>query len=194
MQDIVISHISKSFGEKRVLSDFSATLKAGGSYALMGASGIGKTTLLRILLSLENKDGGEITGVPTRIATVFQEDRLIATLSAKDNLRFVLGNAKDAEIEALLTELGLAESLSAPVSTLSGGMRRRVSLARALLFDAPLLLLDEPFKGLDKDTKLSAIQAVKKYSQGRTLLFVTHDQEEASLLDATILLLSPAEP
>ncbi len=189
MEDIVISHISKAFGEKVVLSDFSATLKAGGSYALMGASGIGKTTLLRILLSLESKDSGEITGLPARIATVFQEERLISTLSAIDNLRFVLGNDRTADIEALLCELGLADSLSLPVSTLSGGMRRRVSLARALLFDAPFLLLDEPFKGLDEETRLSAMAAVKAHRGDRTLLFVTHDKEEALLLGAEMLLM-----
>ena len=187
MQDIVLSHINKSFGEKAVLSDLSLTLEGGKSYALMGQSGIGKTTLLRILLSLESKDSGEISGLPDRIATVFQEERLIPTLSAIDNLRFVLGDEKKEEIQALLTELGLGESLSAPVSTLSGGMRRRVSLARALLFDSPLLLLDEPFKGLDEETRLSAISAVKAYKGERTLLFVTHDKNEAALLEAEIL-------
>lgn len=187
MQDILLSHISKAFGEKVVLSDFSATLQAGKSYALMGASGIGKTTLLRILLSLESKDGGDIMGLPARIAAVFQEERLIATLSAVDNLRFVLGNGRDDEIEALLRDMGLGDSLDVPVSTLSGGMRRRVSLARALLFDAPLLLLDEPFKGLDEETRLFVIAAVKKHRRGRTLLFVTHDKEEAALLDAEII-------
>ena len=187
MQDIVLSHINKSFGEKAVLSDLSLTLEGGKSYALMGQSGIGKTTLLRILLSLESKDSGEISGLPDRIATVFQEERLIPPLSAIDNLRFVLGDEKKEEIQALLTELGLGESLSAPVSTLSGGMRRRVSLARALLFDSPLLLLDEPFKGLDEETRLSAISAVKAYKGERTLLFVTHDKNEAALLEAEIL-------
>ena len=187
MQPIVLSHICKAFGEKTVLSDFSMTLENGKSYALMGPSGVGKTTLLRILLSLESKDSGEISGLPDRIAAVFQEERLIPTLSAVDNLRFVLKDEKKENIERLLILLGLGDSLDSPVSTLSGGMRRRVSLARALLFDSPLLLLDEPFKGLDEDTRLSAIAAVKAYKGERTLLFVTHDKDEAALLEAEIL-------
>lgn len=194
MDSIHISHLSKAFGEKAVLSDFSATLKAGGAYALMGASGVGKTTLLRILLSLESKDSGEITGLPSRIAAVFQEERLIPTLSAVDNLRFALKDVALEKIEATLSSLGLADSLNAPVSTLSGGMRRRVSLARALLFDAPFLLFDEPFKGLDEETRLVAIEAVKAERRGRTLLFVTHDKEEAALLDAEILYMEKAVP
>ena len=98
------------------------------------------------------------------------------------------------KIEATLSSLGLADSLNAPVSTLSGGMRRRVSLARALLFDAPFLLFDEPFKGLDEKTRLVAIEAVKAERRGRTLLFVTHDKEEAALLDAEILYMEKAVP
>ena len=186
MDSIHISLLSKAFGEKAVLSDFSATLKAGGAYALMGASGVGKTTLLRILLSLESKDSGEITGLPSRIAAVFQEERLIPTLSAVDNLRFALKDVALEKIEATLSSLGLADSLNAPVSTLSGGMRRRVSLARALLFDAPFLLFDEPFKGLDEETRRVVIDVINRYTKGKTLIVSTHDIRDAKDLNAEI--------
>ena len=144
-----IQHLCKSFDGKMVLDHVSLTLESGGTACLMAPSGRGKTTLLRCIAGLETPDSGQITDLPERIAYVFQEDRLCDGFSAVDNIRLVTGKALgEGEIRRHLEELGLAGSLDQPVRELSGGMRRRVVISRAVCFGADLLLLDEPFKGL----------------------------------------------
>ena len=155
---------------------------------LMGPSGCGKTTLLRILTGLEAPDCGEITGVPTRIAMVFQEDRLVDSLTVRANLRLALGAGYDpADAQALLNELDLPDALRRTVGELSGGMKRRVALARALLYDVPLLVLDEPFKGLDETTARQCMDALARRAAGRAVLLVTHDAQEGDYLHARTL-------
>lgn len=184
---IEMKHIAKAFDGKAVLRDFSLTV-AEGVTCLMAPSGRGKTTLLRILLGLETPDAGEITGKPERVAVLFQEDRLMETLTVGLNLRLALGRAYDPEkAEQCLAALGMPGSLGQTVSTLSGGMKRRVALARALLYPAPLLVLDEPFQGLDEDTRRLAIQAVRQSARGRAALVVTHDLEDVALLGGRLV-------
>ncbi len=185
MKDIKICRLSKAFGEKTVLRDLTLTLADGGRYALMGPSGCGKTTLLSILAGLLRADGGHIEGLPTRVSMVFQEDRLLDGLSAYRNLRVVLPpSVSDAAILECLAALGLGEDAYRPVPELSGGMRRRVAIARALLAEGELLLLDEPFKGLDEGTRAQTATYLRAKAEGKTVLLVTHDREEALLLGA----------
>lgn len=186
--DICIDKLNKSFGDKQVLRDFSTCFPKNRRSCVMGSSGCGKTTLLNILLGLEKPDSGEITGLPERISAVFQEDRLCPQFSALANLRLVNGKRvpKDT-LCAHLRALGLGESLALPVCELSGGMRRRVAIARAMLYDAPLIVLDEPFKGLDEATKQITMAYVRENSRGRTLIFVTHDAAEAAYLAENII-------
>lgn len=183
---ITLENICKSYGDKHVLQDVSLAVQ--GITCLMGASGAGKTTLLRILLGLETADSGRITGLPARIAAVFQEDRLVESLTVRKNLQLTLG-AQYSEEKALelLREMGVSDTLGSPAGTLSGGMKRRVALARALLHDAPLLVLDEPFKGLDEKIRAQVMAVVRRHAQGRTVLLVTHDREEAQVLDARVV-------
>ena len=183
---ITLENICKSYGDKRVLQDVSLAVQ--GITCLMGASGAGKTTLLRILLGLETADGGCITGLPARIAAVFQEDRLVESLTVRKNLQLTLG-AQYSEEKALelLREMGVNDTLGSPAGTLSGGMKRRVALVRALLHDAPLLVLDEPFKGLDEKIRAQVMAVVRRHAQERTVLLVTHDREEAQALDARVV-------
>lgn len=184
---IEMTHIAKSFDGKAVLTDFSLTI-AEGVTCLMAPSGRGKTTLLRILLGLETPDAGQIAGTPDRVAVLFQEDRLMDSLTVGMNLKLALGRAYDAaKAEACLAQLGMQGSLRLTVSTLSGGMKRRVALARALLYPAPLLVLDEPFQGLDEETRRLAIRAVKQSAQGRAALVVTHDPEDVALLGGRLV-------
>ena len=180
---IELRNIHKSFGEKRVLSDVSLTLPGGSVTALMAPSGSGKTTLLRILLGLEAADSGEVRGMENvRVSAVFQEDRLLPRLTAEGNLRFVGGR----DIPVLLAELSLAEETEA-VETFSGGMKRRVAIARALSVPFDLLVLDEPFRGLDEEMKEKVIALVKRYSAAKVVLLVTHDAAEAKAMDANIV-------
>ena len=185
---IVIENLTKSYGEKLALPPFSCTLEEGEIVCLLGQSGCGKTTLLRLLLGLESPTGGTVSGLPDRISAVFQEDRLCPAFSAVTNVSLALGRqVPRTEIVALLTELGLGDALQKPVRELSGGMQRRVAMARSLLAPADLYLMDEPFKGLDEDTRKVVMDAVLQRTKGRTLLLVTHDPEEAAYLGGRII-------
>ena len=178
-----IQHLCKSFDGKVVLDHVSLTLESGGTACLMAPSGRGKTTLLRCIAGLEAPDSGQITDLPERIAYVFQEDRLCDGFSAVDNIRLVTGKALgEGEIRRHLEELGLAGSLDQPVRELSGGMRRRVVISRAVCFGADLLLLDEPFKGLDDETRQQTADYILRHRNGAAILCVTHDREDAAAL------------
>lgn len=178
-----IQHLCKSFDGKMVLDHVSLTLESGGTACLMAPSGRGKTTLLRCIAGLETPDSGQITDLPERIAYVFQEDRLCDGFSAVDNIRLVTGKALgESEIRRHLEELGLAGSLDQPVRELSGGMRRRVVISRAVCFGADLLLLDEPFKGLDDEARQQTADYILRHRGAAAILCVTHDREDAAAL------------
>lgn len=188
MSDLVIQGLNKRFGEKRVLEAYSATIRAERVTCVMGPSGCGKTTLLHILMGLEQADSGTITGLPERISAVFQEDRLCEDFSAVSNIRLVTGKTvSEDEIMQCLSAFGLAGSEQVPVRELSGGMKRRVAIARAVLAEGELLILDEPFKGLDEATREAVATEMKRRIAGRTVLMVTHDPAEAVLMDADVL-------
>ncbi len=176
--DIVINNICKSFGDKVVLNNFNAKFPCNKKSSIMAPSGKGKTTLLKIILGLISADTGNIDGIEDKkIVAVFQEDRLCENLSAVVNISIATGVSKQ-RIVSSLKEIGLEGSTDAPVSTLSGGMKRRVAILRAILADADIILLDEPFKGLDDDTKQDVIALVNKYTVGKTVLLVTHQAQE----------------
>ena len=178
-----IQHLCKSFDGKMVLDHVSLTLESGGTACLMAPSGRGKTTLLRCIAGLEAPDSGQITDLPERIAYVFQEDRLCDGFSSVDNIRLVTGKALgEGEIRRHLEELGLAGSLDQPVRELSGGMRRRVVISRAVCFGADLLLLDEPFKGLDDEARQQTADYILRHRGAAAILCVTHDREDAAAL------------
>lgn len=185
---IELLNVSKSFGSNKVLDNFSYVFRDNSRSCLMGASGSGKTTLINILLGLVKQDSGIIEGVPQDISAVFQEDRLCEPYSAVENVLAITGETvPEPEIIALLGDLGLSGSEYAPVSTLSGGMRRRVAIARALLAKSDMIVLDEPFKGLDAETRVQVVSVVKERTKNKTLIFASHDENDASDLDAVII-------
>ena len=180
MMEIVVRNLCKSFGDQAVLRDLSFTAGPGIT-AVMAPSGSGKTTLLRILLGLERPDSGTVEGLAgKRLSAVFQEDRLLEHLSAEGNLRFALGREYDAKTaRALLDRLGLPDTGAQPVREFSGGMKRRLALARALLAPFDVLLLDEPFTGLDQENRARALAAIRETAGVRPVLLVTHDTADA---------------
>ena len=185
MQDIVIQNLCKAYGPKQVLRNFCCTLPAGKVTGLMAPSGAGKTTLLRILMGFEAADSGSIHGLNSlRLSAVFQEDRLCENLTPISNLRLVAPALTAADAAEALQGVGLADCLAQPVRELSGGMRRRVAILRALLADYDLLFLDEPFKGLDEETKAHVIADTRCRCAGRTVLLVTHDADELTAMGA----------
>lgn len=189
--DIRLEHICKRFDQNTVFSDVSMTLSEGKISCIMGVSGSGKTTLMNILMGLIKPDSGELKGLEGKhTAAMFQEDRLIEHWDAVQNVLLVCGkNITEAIVKDHFEEVGLTEYESKPVKTLSGGMRRRVALVRAMLAEGNLLLLDEPFKGLDEVLRQQVIKYVIRYSTGKTVIIVTHDREEAIQLGAELHIL-----
>ena len=179
--EITVKHLYKSFGDKAVLRDVSFTAGPGIT-AVMAPSGAGKTTLLRILLGLERPDGGSVEGLAgKRLSAVFQEDRLLEHLSAVENLRFVLGRSHDpAAAREMLARLGLPDTGEQRVRAFSGGMKRRLALARALLAPFDALLLDEPFTGLDRENRDRALACIRETAGDRPVLLVTHDPADVA--------------
>ncbi len=176
MNKITCEGICKSFESKQVLKDVSFSIPYGSVAVIKGESGIGKTTLLRIIAGLEQPDCGTVEGVANKkTAFLFQEDRLLPWLSARKNVEAVIKDKEKKTLAVqLLTELGLADSLSLYPARLSGGMKRRVAIARALALDGDILILDEALRGLDEANIQNTVSVIKKYSKGKTVISVTH--------------------
>lgn len=189
--DIKLIDISKSFGDKPVLEKLNMTFEKKRMSCIMGPSGSGKTTLINILMGLINADQGEIEGMEgLELSVVFQEDRLIEHWDAIKNVKLVCDKWVTKElIEKHFEQVGLMDYEGKPVSQLSGGMRRRVAIIRSILSGGNLLIMDEPFKGLDDALKLQVIQYVREHSKDKTLLVITHDVKEVTLLGAKLLTL-----
>lgn len=184
--DLKLLNIDKQFDNKPVLKNLSLTFSEGCISCLMGPSGIGKTTVINLIMGLVEPDSGEITGLEDKvISPVFQEDRLIEHWDAINNIKLVCSkDVTNKIIEDELSKMGLYEDRNKAVLTLSGGMRRRVALLRALLSNGNLLILDEPFKGLDEVLKNRVIEYVRKKTKGKTVIVVTHDLKDGELLGA----------
>lgn len=186
---IKLKKLSFSYCEKKVLKDLNYTFPDKGVFAIMGESGEGKTTLLRLLAGLENPSAGEIDSTHRKVAFAFQEPRLLPWLNCENNIKFVLSKEKQSSnISAtLLRDFELEEYAKALPSALSGGMKQRLSLARALATRADLLLLDEPFSALDAALKERIAALVKTANPDGLTVIVTHDIRDAELLGATVL-------
>ncbi len=180
--------ISKSYGEKKVFENFELEIKEGEILCVLGESGGGKTTLLNILAGLIGCEG-ECLDVPKKVGYIFQEPRLLSNLTVAENLRYAGG--RDEDIDEILQKTEILELKNTRPTKLSGGERQRVSIARAFLSDAPLLLLDEPFSSLDTALKLRLLEVFAKLwrEKKKTAVMVTHDIEEACALAQRVVVL-----
>lgn len=180
--------IEKSFGEKKVLSETSLSVKKGDCVMLFGMSGCGKTTLLRIAAGLEKQDKGTVEK-SGETAVVFAEPRLFPTASVLENVTAVMrGDKKEAKkrASAILEAFGLGGAEKLYPSELSTGMAARVSLARAVAYDADIYLMDEPFKSLDAEIKRSVISYLKTFLSDKAVMIISHDRAEAEMMQADV--------
>lgn len=202
-----LEHISKKFGSEEVLRDLRLQLPANKTLSILGASGCGKTTLLKIIAGLIEADSGEIflaekniTNVPANkrnIVYIYQEPLLFPHLNAFENIAFGLRIRKVAEekiqqqVNQMISRLGLEEQWKKFPEQLSGGQRQRVAFGRAIIINPPVLLLDEPFAALDYETRSSMQKLFKEVAHefGITSIFVTHDLKEAILMADEIALM-----
>ncbi|UDN57886.1 ATP-binding cassette domain-containing protein [Clostridioides sp. ES-S-0010-02] len=177
--DIVIENLSKKYNDKVVLDNFNNVFKDNAISFITGTSGIGKTTLIRILMGLEKADSGKIVGISNKkISAVFQDDSLCENLSVSLNIKLVCENLGNSEIESALDVLDLNGCMNKRVRELSGGMKRRVAILRALLYDFDLLIMDEPFKGLDTETKYKVMDFVIRKMENKSAIIITHDMDD----------------
>lgn len=181
---IQINNLTKRYGDKVVFESYNNTFDFDGILLIKGASGLGKTTLMRILAGLEKTDKGEILKDVKSVSFMFQEDRLIPFVSVLKNLTAVCSEDKALHYLKLM---GLENEKDNSPLSLSGGMRRRVALARALCFNSDLVILDEPFKGLDEELKSKICEIIKNESKTKDFIIISHDSQDAELLNAKII-------
>ena len=175
---IQISNLTLAYGDKLVLDRFSLTLPDEGVTVLSGPSGCGKTTLMRCIAGLEQPQSGTISGIaPSETAFLFQEDRLFPWRTVEQHLTDVLPKSRRGEAGRWLALAGLDAEKTALPSALSGGMKRRLALVRALALGGKLYLLDEPFTGMDPETMKKAAALLKERRGERAVLLATHDRE-----------------
>ena len=197
MKDIIFKNFSFSYPDKEIYKNFNAVFFGGRINVVLGASGVGKTTLLNALTGLSGFDG-EIENMPKNVSYIFQNDRLVKTISVEKNLDFVLKNAisdKTARKNAIYDMaklLEISDVLKRLPTEISGGQAQRVQMARAFLYPSEVMLLDEPFKGLDVSLKT---RLIKKFLElwgrdGRTVVLVTHDVYDALLMGDKVFVLS----
>ncbi len=186
---IEIKHIHKEFNGQKIIDDFSLSLPEKGTVCFFGPSGCGKTTLLNCIAGLLPLDGGSISGLEhKKISYIFQEDRLLPWVTANENVA-VVTNADRKSASEWIRLVGLENAENKHPNELSGGMRQRVSIARALAYGGDILLMDEPFHALDSKSRDQVITLIKEKTQDKLKILVTHSMEEAQLLADTIYFL-----
>ena len=171
-------NVSRRFADKVILNNFSFSFEESGLYIVTGESGIGKTTLLRIIAGLDTDYQGEVlNGGISNSSFMFQEYRLFPTLNATKNAAIASKSASVTKASEILLMLGFAEGdLKKKPHELSGGMKQRVAFARALLKDSPILILDEPTKELDEGTVNTMLSMIDEEAKKRLVIIVTHDK------------------
>ena len=191
---VQVKNLNKSFGDNKVLVNLNLNFEKNKITVVTGPSGCGKTTLLNIISGIEKPDSGEVILKDHSISFIFQEDRLIPDLTVYKNIEFVLKSTltpleSKPIIEKYLKLVKLMEAKDKYPEQLSGGMKRRVAVARAFAYRSDLLIMDEPFKGLDDKLKKEIVdEFLRIYNQDkRTVILVTHDMDEAVFLGDTII-------
>ena len=194
---ITFHNVTKRFGTTEAIRNLTLSLPSHGTVAIMGPSGCGKTTILQLLAGLSHPSQGKVSCSTNDIAYVFQEPRLLPWRTVADNIRLAHGKhnrTPSKTPEEWLDAMGLNGCEARYPEELSGGMRQRVAIARALYCESELLLMDEPFRGLDEATRKHVLSLVRQARTGENKLtiLVTHDRAEAMALADTVLTFTSA--
>lgn len=197
--EVQIKNLCKSYENHKVLYNLNMNFTKNKITVITGPSGCGKTTLLNIISGIEKEYSGQVILCDNSISYIFQEDRLLPHLTVYENIAFVLKSTMNKEdmskiINRYLSLVKLSEYKHKLPDKLSGGMKRRVAIARAFAYKSKLLLMDEPFKGLDDRLKMEIIEEFLNIHKEdkRTVILVTHDMREAELLGDMIYSMSTA--
>lgn len=204
---IEIQHLNKSYGSVKAVQDISFQVKQGELFAFLGINGAGKSTTISILCGLLKKDGGSVfvegknideigSQLGQKIGVVFQDSVLDAPLSVKDNLKYraslygICGKVFETRLKELVELFDFSDYINRPIGKLSGGQRRRIDIARALIHRPSILILDEPTTGLDPQTRKNIWRIIEKLQkeEGLTVFLTTHYMEEASSADYVVIL------
>lgn len=183
---IKLDNLSKSFGSHLVIDDLNESFKDNQITFICSASGAGKTTLLRIIAGLENHDAGSISGAE-KVCVTFQEDRLFPWLTALQNIEIV---SDEVKAQTLLGQIQLTGEADKYPNELSGGMCRRVALARSLAAQCDVIILDEPLKGLDSELKEEMYSLILQYAKSKIVIITTHDMVDVARLADRVLCFS----
>ena len=192
IMDIKIKNLTKAYGNEVIYHDFSIKFPENKITGIMGPSGSGKTTLLNLLAGVTAPDDGIIEGVEDgKVSYIFQEDRLLPWRTVKQNLCFVLDKEQESMVTPILEMVGLAAYADYYPKALSGGMRQRISIARAFCYPSSLLLMDEPFSSLDFELKDRLTEDFKRLwrQDPKTVIYVSHNRDELTKICNAIYLL-----
>lgn len=185
---IELKNIYFSFGKDIIISDLNLRIEAGKTYCIMGKSGVGKTTLMKLISGLLVPDNGKILGTEKlKKSFIFQENRLLPWLSVYENIKYITDD--EEKIIKALQDTSLLTEKDKPADKLSGGMARRLAIARATAFDGDVFFIDEPLYGLDVKTSRGILELIKKTVGNKTAFIITHSPEEAFCLADEIIFL-----
>lgn len=182
---INIANLEKSYNNKVVFSEFNLNISRDDRIAITGQSGIGKTTLILTIAGILSPDKGEIiSNTSLKPALVFQENRLLENATIFENIKVVNKDITRAELEEYLSEMGLKDFIDYRIKELSGGMKRRVAIIRAILFESNIVIMDEAIKEVDEESRKKIVYFINKYLGERPLIFVTHNERDLIELKA----------
>ena len=185
--NIIVKNLTKYYDEELIFNKYNCEFKTNEYNIIMGSSGIGKTTLLHILMGIDNDYTGQIINIPKSISPIFQENRLLEDFTVYTNLKIVNDSIKEDEIDVELSRMGLEGIEKKKIRELSGGMKRRITILRAIMKNSEIYIFDEPFKELDESTYYIILKYIEEKLTNKTVILSTHRKEEIEFFNGNLI-------